>query len=575
MIRTICLPWVAFALLLFNLHFSIAIPPKDPKSACRCMPGDECWPSVKDWAQLNKTVGGKLISNIPLAHVCHDPFYNQEDCDYLKEQWAFPLVHETSSTSVMMPWFQNGSCDPFTPREQPCELGNYPDYSIDVSSADDIAAGVKFAQKMNIRFFVKNTGHDFLGKSVGNGALSLWTSNMKSTQVIKKYKSSYYNGPALKMAAGVRGADVYPVAKANGLVVVGGSCPSVGLVGGFTQGGGHSILTSSFGMGADQVLEWEVVTADGRRITATPKENKDLYWALSGGSPGAFGVVVSMTVRAYKDRRFGGAALSFTSSGITNDTFWQAFSSWQAHVPAIVDSGASATYLLSANLFLIQPLTYPGATEDQTRNLLKPFTDNLDRLKVAYSLNVTSYSNFLDHYSLYLGPLPGGVYPVDRLMGGRLIPREAVTKNNEGVVEALRFLAENTNAYLGFSAIKSNAKMAVAANAVLPQWRSSVITSLLQTLWNFSAPREANVAQLNELNEVVVPKITEVTPGSGTYLNEANFALQTWKEDFYGVNYEKLLRIKKKWDNRDLFYGPTMVGSDAWVVSSDGRLCRS
>ncbi|KAK8175667.1 hypothetical protein IWX90DRAFT_483701 [Phyllosticta citrichinensis] len=210
---------------------------------------------------------------------------------------------------------------------------------------------------------------------------------MKSTVVIKKYKSSSYNETAMEMAAGVRGADVYPVVKANGLVVVGGSCPSVGLVGGFTQGGGHSIFTSSFSMGADQVLGWEVITDDGRRVTAAPKENSDLYWALSGGSPGAFGVVVSTTIRAYKDRRFGGAALSFTSAGITIYTFWKDFSSWQAQVRAVVDSGASAAYVLSANLFLIQPLAYPGATEAQTRNLLKPFTDTLNRLKTTIMIS--------------------------------------------------------------------------------------------------------------------------------------------------------------------------------------------
>ncbi|KAK8168187.1 hypothetical protein BKA80DRAFT_300164 [Phyllosticta citrichinensis] len=297
----------------------------------------------------------------------------------LIEESRLTFPSETSSTSVMMPWFQNASYDPFAPREQRCELGNYPVYSIDVSSADDIAAGFKTSAFRELIF------SSFLGKSAGKGALSLWTSNMKSTVVIKKYKSSSYNETAMEMAAGVRGADVYPVVKANGLVVVGGSCPSVGLVGGFTQGGGHSIFTSSFSMGADQVLGWEVITDDGRRVTAAPKENSDLYWALSGGSPGAFGVVVSTTIRAYKDRRFGGAALSFTSAGITIYTFWKDFSSWQAQVRAVVDSGASAAYVLSANLFLIQPLAYPGATEAQTRNLLKPFTDTLNRLKQILS----------------------------------------------------------------------------------------------------------------------------------------------------------------------------------------------
>ena len=57
---------------------------------------------------------------------------------------------------------QNRSCDPFTPREQPCTLGNYVDYAINVSCAADAVAGVQFAQKNNIRLVVKNTGHEWV-----------------------------------------------------------------------------------------------------------------------------------------------------------------------------------------------------------------------------------------------------------------------------------------------------------------------------------------------------------------------------------------------------------------------------
>ena len=60
----------------------------------------------------------------------------------------------------MDPWVQNRSCDPFTPREQPCTLGNYVNYAINVSCAADALAGVQFAQKNNIRLVIKNTGHE-------------------------------------------------------------------------------------------------------------------------------------------------------------------------------------------------------------------------------------------------------------------------------------------------------------------------------------------------------------------------------------------------------------------------------
>lgn len=59
---------------------------------------------------------------------------------------------------------------------------------------------------------------------------------------IFNYSSAAYTGPAIKMGAGIQGFEVYEAASAIGLQVVGGSCPSVGIVGGYTQGGGHSYV---------------------------------------------------------------------------------------------------------------------------------------------------------------------------------------------------------------------------------------------------------------------------------------------------------------------------------------------
>lgn len=61
-----------------------------PRSNCRYLPGDANWPSPRDWATLNSTVGGKLIQTVPLAAPCHDPTYNQEVCTQYQALWAFP-----------------------------------------------------------------------------------------------------------------------------------------------------------------------------------------------------------------------------------------------------------------------------------------------------------------------------------------------------------------------------------------------------------------------------------------------------------------------------------------------------
>ena len=61
----------------------------------------------------------------------------------------------------MQSFFANQSCDPFTPRSTPCQLGNYVRYAVDVSTVADVQAAVWFAQLLNIRLVVRNTGHEY------------------------------------------------------------------------------------------------------------------------------------------------------------------------------------------------------------------------------------------------------------------------------------------------------------------------------------------------------------------------------------------------------------------------------
>lgn len=65
-----------------------------------------------------------------------------------------------SSSSVMQTYFANQSCDPFTAEATPCLLGNYVSYAVNVSSSDDVIAAIKFSQSNNIRFVIRNTGHE-------------------------------------------------------------------------------------------------------------------------------------------------------------------------------------------------------------------------------------------------------------------------------------------------------------------------------------------------------------------------------------------------------------------------------
>ena len=409
--------------------------------------------------------------------------------------------------------------------------------------------------------------------------MGLWTHSLRSTQVIKQYKSVYYNGPALKVGAGTLGIEAQQAAHASGLRVVGGSCPSVGIAGGYTQAGGHSVLSSEYGLGADQVLEWEVVTANGERIIATPSNNTDMYWALSGGGPGTFGVVISMTVRAYQDGAVGGATLSFALDGISKDTYWNAVAAWQTQLPALVDGGATAIYIMTSESFSIAPLTAPGKSEAEVDALLQPFTKKLTELNIKYSRNLSSEATFLDHFDKYFGPLPYGGYPTAQLLGGRLVPRSVVEHNNDGLVTVMRDIVENSPFYVAATALsvinRRNQTQPISSNSVLPAWHDALLTVLVPSAWNFTQPRSVEEQAENQLTSSLIPKLTAVTPNSGTYMNEADFHLASWKRDFYGKNYDRLRSIKAKYDPGNLFYAVTAVGSDAWSVSDDGKMRRA
>ncbi len=215
-------------------------------------------------------------------------------------------------------------------------------------------SAIAFAKAKNIRFVIRNTGHDYLGRSTGAGALSVWMHHLKNIS-FRDWDDPFYKGKAVKLGAGVQGYDLVAATKGTGYVVVGGECPTVGPVGGYTQGGGHSALSSSFGLSADNTLEWEVVTADGAHLIATRTQNSDLYWALSGGGGGNYGVVLSMTVRAHPDSYVSLAAVAFVTANNSVDKFWAAVDAFHAALPAMVDAGTMVIYDLNDQVSCAPP----------------------------------------------------------------------------------------------------------------------------------------------------------------------------------------------------------------------------
>lgn len=354
---------------------------------CRCFPGDPCWPSPQEWTDFNTTLGGKLISTVPLGSVCHTkgdfPAYNEHACANLIADWGFPATHYRTCTSPMASWFSNFSCDPFMPRDSSCTMAAIQPYAVNVSGVQDVRKTLQFAKDHNIRLVIRNTGHDYLGKSTAPGGLALWMHHLKGTQYLQ-YTSESYSGLALRLGAGIQGFEGMAAAHAQNKVILTGNCESVGIAGGYSQGGGHGQLASRFGLGADQVLEWEVVTAAGQHLIVSPEKYSDLYWALSGGGGGTFAVVMSVTVKAHPEVSTASATLTFSGACVSTEMFWIIVRTFVVDITPLVDAGAVAIWAVIGKSFSLTPISWPAGTVDQLHNGLASTLTLLDQSKIKY-----------------------------------------------------------------------------------------------------------------------------------------------------------------------------------------------
>ncbi|KAJ5970595.1 FAD linked oxidase N-terminal [Penicillium vulpinum] len=554
---------------------------------CKVFPGDRQWPSRFAWSTLNKFLGGALIKTVPLAASCYSswPQYDTAECERISAQWSDSNLHAADPASAMWPLFEGRTCLPTTNASASCTVGGYSSYAVNVSTVAQIQLAVNFARNAGIRLVVKNTGHDFNGKSTGAGALGIWTHHLKDLEYIENYRGSGYQGPAVKMGSGVQAFEVYELSQKLGFTAVGGEGKTVGVSGGYVLGGGHSPMSSIYGLAADQVLALEVVLANGRFVTVTKEHNPDLFWALRGGGGATYGVVTSIISRVYPKVGVTVSTFNFaTSEDVSADTFWAAVRSYLARFPAHADAGTYAYFWVmstgpGAFVFLMNPFFAVNHTVDQFNTLIKPWYDDLNELGISIQPNTTYYDNFFDAWT---AGFPLEVVASSLMMtGSRLFPRSNwdTAASLNATLDAIRSTTTDGYPLLAFN-MKAELQEGFTSNAANPAFRQTLMHAITSASWEEGTSDAGIKSKMADLTQAV-DKWRAVCPDSGAYMSEANIQEPTFQQSFYGTNYNRLYKLKQRYDPTGLFYAPTAVGSEDWVVKSldglpdqNGRLCR-
>jgi FAD/FMN-containing dehydrogenase len=154
----------------------------------------------------------------------------------------------------------------------------------------DVVASVRFAREHDLLISVRGGGHNYAGKSVCEGGLMIDLSPMKGIIVDPGRQTA-------RADAGLRLGEFDQATQAHGLATTLGVNTDTGIAG-LTLGGGYGWLGGRFGLACDNLLAAEVVTADGRQLTASADENSDLFWGLRGAGAN-LGIVTRFDYRLH------------------------------------------------------------------------------------------------------------------------------------------------------------------------------------------------------------------------------------------------------------------------------------
>ena len=250
-----------------------------------------------------------FLQNFCVAgYYCHYPDYDATRCGIAQKNFSNPFFRASNPGSTQnVNWEEDGTqrCAIEAPDNEPCSQGRVSALGVQVEQISDVQMAVRFAAHNNLRLVVKSTGHDYNGRSSAHGSFLVWLHKLKNISINDSFTpagaSCMHSQPAITVTGGVAWGEVYDALKGTGYIVIGGLGLTVCATGGWVQGGGHGALGPLFGLGVDNVLQVDIITADGNLSTVNAIREPDLFFAIRGGGGGTFGVVTSVTYKLHRN----------------------------------------------------------------------------------------------------------------------------------------------------------------------------------------------------------------------------------------------------------------------------------
>ena len=569
-----------------------------PSVQRRLRPGDAGWPNEASWEALRRAVGGRLIKvQSPLAACFNDAAGPECDALFKSLKNPYHLGDEVALTQTL------GWVDAWTSRPSV--------FAVAAQSAHDVVAAVNFARSHALRVVIKGGGHSYQGTSNAADSLLIWTRGMAEITLQDAFIAAgcaerSEPQPAVTVEAGAIWGRVYEaVSTRAGRYVQGGGCLTVG-VAGLVQSGGFGSFSKAYGSAAANLLEAELVTADGSLRIANACINPDLFWALKGGGGGSLGVVMRLTLRTHALPQFFGAA--FLTIKATSDAAFQRL------IGRIVSFYAEA--LFNANWgeqigfgpdnVLVIAMVYQGMSQQQAQAVWQPFIAWISAAPSDYTL--LSGPSFLsvparDFWNpSVLGGVPGlvltdprpgapsgNIYYVANVgeagqvlygyqslwLPASLLAKQEQTRFAEALFAASRHWRVTLHVNKGLAGAGAEAIAATKDTATNPE----VLDAFALLISAAHGPpavagvanREPDLATARQQAAAIrraVGAIERLVPRRACYLAESDFFDQSWRQSFWGMNYARLLSAKDTYDPDGLFIVHHGVGSERW--SDDG-----